>query len=307
MRNLIIGTSGHVDHGKTEIVKALTGRDTDRLKEEKERGISIVLGFAPLDLGDGVTAGIVDVPGHERFVKTMVSGAVGVDLALLVVAADEGVMPQTEEHFEVLRLLGVRDAVIAITKIDLADAELIGLVEEEIRNLVKGSRLRGRSGHPDVRRDRRRARRAQGDAQGARARARRARIGRFLPHARRPRVDEERHRHDRHRNGVERRGAQGRRARDRAGRQGACAFARCRASSGSLEAATAGMRTALALHGVRVSEVEIGMQVLTPGVLSPSNMLNAFVEVGRLAGGAHQEQAAACASITPPPRSSDGW
>jgi len=120
-------------------VKALTGRDTDRLREEKERGISIVLGFAPLDLGDGVTAGIVDVPGHERFVKTMVSGAVGVDLALLVIAADEGVMPQTEEHFEVLRLLGVKDAVIAITKVDLADHGLIGLVEEEIRALVKGS------------------------------------------------------------------------------------------------------------------------------------------------------------------------
>ncbi|MDD4857610.1 MAG: selenocysteine-specific translation elongation factor, partial [Candidatus Krumholzibacteria bacterium] len=139
MRNLIIGTSGHVDHGKTEIVKALTGRDTDRLKEEKERGISIVLGFAPLDLGDGVIAGIVDVPGHERFVKTMVSGAVGVDLALLVVAADEGVMPQTEEHFEVLRLLGVKGAVIAITKADLADEEILELVEREIRDLVAGS------------------------------------------------------------------------------------------------------------------------------------------------------------------------
>ncbi len=139
MRTLIIGTSGHVDHGKTEIVKALTGHDTDRLKEEKERGISIVLGFAPIDLGPGITAGVVDVPGHERFVKTMVSGATGVDLALLVVAADEGVMPQTEEHFEVLRLLGVKAAVIAITKADLVDRELMELVEGEVRDLVKGT------------------------------------------------------------------------------------------------------------------------------------------------------------------------
>ena len=116
MKHVIIGTAGHVDHGKTEIVRALTGRNTDRLEEERRRGISIVLGFAPIDLGDGVEADIVDVPGHERFVKNMVSGAVGVDLALLVVAADEGVMPQTVEHFEVLRLLGVRDAVVAAVR-----------------------------------------------------------------------------------------------------------------------------------------------------------------------------------------------
>jgi selenocysteine-specific elongation factor len=141
MHAIVIGTAGHVDHGKTEIVKALTGRDTDRLTEEKERGISIVLGFAPLDLGDDLSVGIVDVPGHERFVKNMVSGAVGVDLALLVVAADEGVMPQTREHFEVLRLLGVESGVIAITKADLVDREMQDLVESEVRDLVKGSAL----------------------------------------------------------------------------------------------------------------------------------------------------------------------
>ncbi len=143
MRNIIIGTAGHVDHGKTEIVKALTGTNTDRLAEEKERGISIVLGFAPLDLGKGVNAGIVDVPGHEKFVKNMVSGAVGVDLALIVVAADEGVMPQTVEHFEVLRLLGVEAAVIAITKIDIADPEIAEIVESDVKALLKGTPLEG--------------------------------------------------------------------------------------------------------------------------------------------------------------------
>ena len=141
MSNLIIGTAGHVDHGKTEIVKALTGRDTDRLAEEKQRGISIVLGFAPIDLGEGLTAGLVDVPGHERFVKNMVSGAVGVDMALVVVAADEGVMPQTREHFEVLRLLGVSRGVIAVSKIDLVDDEMADLVESEVRDLVAGTGL----------------------------------------------------------------------------------------------------------------------------------------------------------------------
>jgi len=102
-RRIILGTAGHVDHGKTELVRALTGRDTDRLKEEKERGISIELGFAPLELSPDIFIGIVDVPGHERFVKQMVAGAGGIDLAMLLVAADEGVMPQTQEHMEVLR------------------------------------------------------------------------------------------------------------------------------------------------------------------------------------------------------------
>ncbi len=107
MRHFILGTAGHVDHGKTELVKALTGRDTDRLKEEKERGISIELGFAPLPLDGETFLGIVDVPGHERFVKHMVAGAGGIDLAMVLVAADEGVMPQTEEHVEVLRSLAI--------------------------------------------------------------------------------------------------------------------------------------------------------------------------------------------------------
>jgi selenocysteine-specific elongation factor len=140
---IIIGTAGHVDHGKTELVKALTGVDTDRLKEEKERGISIDLGFAPLHLPGGILAGVVDVPGHERFVKNMLAGAGGVDLVILVVAADEGVMPQTREHLDILQLLHVQKGVIAITKVDLVDEEWLMLVEEEVRELLKGTRLEG--------------------------------------------------------------------------------------------------------------------------------------------------------------------
>ena len=130
---MILGTAGHIDHGKTTLIHALTGVDTDRLPEEKRRGITIELGFAPLAL-DGVgTIGVVDVPGHEAFVRTMVAGATGVDLALLVVAADEGVMPQTREHLAILELLGVRSGVIALTKADLVDEEWLALVEEDVR------------------------------------------------------------------------------------------------------------------------------------------------------------------------------
>ncbi|HEU4721577.1 MAG TPA: selenocysteine-specific translation elongation factor [Gemmatimonadaceae bacterium] len=130
---MILGTAGHIDHGKTALVRALTGVDTDRLPEEKRRGITIDLGFAPLRL-DGVgTLGVVDVPGHEAFVRTMVAGATGIDLALLVVAADEGVMPQTREHLAILRLLGVRAGVVALSKIDLVDDEWLALVRDDVR------------------------------------------------------------------------------------------------------------------------------------------------------------------------------
>src|SRR5574341_804158 len=128
----IVGTAGHIDHGKTSLIKALTGQDTDRLKEEKERGISIDLGFAYLDLPDGTRAGIVDVPGHERFIRNMLAGAHGIDLVLLVVAADDGVMPQTEEHLDILHLLGVGHGVVAVTKADLVDAARLDAVREEI-------------------------------------------------------------------------------------------------------------------------------------------------------------------------------
>ena len=142
-RNFIIGTAGHIDHGKTVLVKALTGRDTDRLAEEKERGISIDLGFAPLEFTDSGVAGIVDVPGHENFVRNMMSGATGVDLALMVVAADDGVMPQTREHLAILDLLGVSHAVVAITKIDLVDDEFVELVDAEVSELLDDTSLSG--------------------------------------------------------------------------------------------------------------------------------------------------------------------
>src|SRR5450830_246794 len=140
-RNLIIGTAGHIDHGKTVLVKALTGRDTDRLAEEKERGISIDLGFAPLEFSDGSVVGIVDVPGHENFVKNMVAGATGVDVALLVVAADDGVMPQTREHLEIMDLLGIAAGVVAITKIDLVAPDFVELVQAEVQEHLRGTFL----------------------------------------------------------------------------------------------------------------------------------------------------------------------
>src|SRR5919106_1242043 len=138
---MILGTAGHVDHGKTALVRALTGVDTDRLEEEKRRGITIDLGFAPLRLGDELTLGVVDVPGHEAFVRNMVAGATGIDLALLVVAADEGVMPQTREHLNILRLLGVRGGVVALSKCDLVDFEWLELVREDVRGVLESTPL----------------------------------------------------------------------------------------------------------------------------------------------------------------------
>ena len=132
MKQIILGTAGHIDHGKTSLVKAMTGIDTDRLKEEKERGITIELGFAHLELPSGQTLGIVDVPGHEKFVKHMVAGATGVDLVALVIAADEGVMPQTREHLEICQLLRVKKGLVVLTKIDMVDQEWLELVKEDV-------------------------------------------------------------------------------------------------------------------------------------------------------------------------------
>src|SRR3954469_18899338 len=139
-RDLILGTAGHIDHGKTTLVKALTGIDCDRLPEEKARGITIDIGFAILDLPP-YHLGIVDVPGHERFVKNMLAGATGIDLALLVVSAKESVKPQTREHLEILRLLGLRHGVIALTMCDLVDQDSRDVVELEVRELVAGTFL----------------------------------------------------------------------------------------------------------------------------------------------------------------------
>jgi selenocysteine-specific elongation factor len=139
----VIGTAGHIDHGKTALIKALTGLDTDRLKEEKERGISIDLGFAHFTLPDGTRAGVIDVPGHERFIRNMLAGAHGIDLVLFAVAADDGVMPQTEEHLDILHLLGISRGIFLITKADLADSKRIAEVREEIEILADGTSLEG--------------------------------------------------------------------------------------------------------------------------------------------------------------------
>ena len=141
---LTLGTAGHIDHGKTRLVEALTGVDTDRLPEEKARGISIALGYARLDLADGTRLSVVDVPGHERFVRTMVAGATGIDLFLLVVDAGEGPKPQTHEHLQILRLLGVEHGVVAITKVDATDPERVDATVAAMRELA--ARVTRRSG-----------------------------------------------------------------------------------------------------------------------------------------------------------------
>ena len=143
MKRIVIGTAGHIDHGKTALIKALTGIDCDRLKEEKERGITIELGFAFYRFGDDMLVGIVDVPGHERFVKHMVAGAWGIDMVLFVVAADESIMPQTREHMDICELLGVKRGIVAITKKDLVDDDMVELVTEEVKELAKGRFLEG--------------------------------------------------------------------------------------------------------------------------------------------------------------------
>jgi selenocysteine-specific elongation factor len=141
MKNIIAGTAGHIDHGKTSLVRALTGIDTDRLAEEKRRGITIDLGFAHLQVSPSLRIGFVDVPGHERFVKNMLAGASGIDLVLFVVAADESIKPQTREHFDICRLLQISSGVIALTKTDVADPDIAELTRMEVEEMVTGSFL----------------------------------------------------------------------------------------------------------------------------------------------------------------------
>jgi len=143
MKNIIVGTAGHIDHGKTALVKALTGIDADRLEEEKRRGITIDLGFAHLQLTPALRLGFVDVPGHERFIKNMLAGVGGIDLLVFVIAADESIKPQTREHFDICRLLGIRRGIIALTKADLVDDDILGLVRLEVEEMVAGSFLEG--------------------------------------------------------------------------------------------------------------------------------------------------------------------
>lgn len=141
MKNIIIGTAGHIDHGKTTLIKALTGRNTDRWEEEQRRGITIDLGFTYFDLPNGDRVGIIDVPGHERFINNMVAGVVGMDLVLLVIAADEGIMPQTREHMDILNLLGIEKSIIVLNKCDIVDEEWLELVEEEVKDELEGTFL----------------------------------------------------------------------------------------------------------------------------------------------------------------------
>ncbi|HKB26275.1 MAG TPA: GTP-binding protein, partial [Methylomirabilota bacterium] len=143
MKHVVVGTAGHIDHGKTSLVKALTGIDTDRLPEEKARGITIDLGFAFLEEPGGLTIEIVDVPGHERFVKNMLAGVGGIDLAMLVIAADEGVMPQTREHLAICSLLRIPRGLVALTKTDLVEPDWLELVREDVAGLARGTFLAG--------------------------------------------------------------------------------------------------------------------------------------------------------------------
>ena len=144
MKNIIIGTAGHVDHGKTQLIRALSGIDTDRLEEEKKRGITIELGFAHIPNDEGYNIGVIDVPGHEKFIKNMLAGIGGIDFVLFVVAADEGIMPQTKEHFEILQALGIDDGIVAVTKTDMVDEEWLEMLISEVEGFVKGSFLEGK-------------------------------------------------------------------------------------------------------------------------------------------------------------------
>ncbi|WP_143301781.1 GTP-binding protein, partial [Candidatus Entotheonella palauensis] len=144
MKQIVLGTAGHIDHGKTSLIQALTGVDTDRLKEEKERGITIELGFASLLLDDDMRLGIIDVPGHERFVKNMLAGVGGIDLVALVIAADEGVMPQTREHLAICELLQVREGFVALTKTDMVEPDWLELVQEDTAEFLQGTFLEGK-------------------------------------------------------------------------------------------------------------------------------------------------------------------
>ena len=139
MKNIIIGTAGHIDHGKTTLIKALTGNDTDTLKEEKKRGISINLGFTYFNLPNGKKAGIVDVPGHEKFIKNMLAGASSVDMVLLVISAEEGVMPQTIEHIDILSYLNVKNGIIVLTKCDKVEKDFIEIVKEDIKSKIQNT------------------------------------------------------------------------------------------------------------------------------------------------------------------------
>ena len=200
MRHVVVGTAGHIDHGKTSLVKALTGTDTDRLPEEKARGITIDLGFAFLEEAGELVIEIVDVPGHERFVRNMLAGAGGIDLALLVVAADEGVMPQTREHLAICQILRIKSGLVVLSKADLAEPDWIELVRDDVRRAVADTFLAGASDRAGVGEDGRGAPRAAGRARRAGAGGAAQGSGSHRAAADRPGVHRQgiRHRGDRH-------------------------------------------------------------------------------------------------------------
>ncbi len=236
---LTVGTAGHIDHGKTWLVRALTGKDTDRLPEERARGISIDLGYAPLELPDGRVLSLVDVPGHERFVRTMVAGATGIDLFLLVIDAGEGARPQTHEHLAILRLLGIERGVVAVTKADAVDEETLELAVAEAEELVPEAEVVAVSAKTGAGLDELRARTRPRGRLVAQSHSRR-------PDAalRRPRVHAARDRHGRHRDALVRLDRRRRRAAGRARRLATCASAASRCTTRTVERAEAGQRVA---------------------------------------------------------------
>ena len=276
--NVIVGTSGHIDHGKTSLVRALTGTDTDRWEEEKRRGITIDLGFASLRTEPGLRIGFVDVPGHERFVKNMLAGAGGIDVVMLVVAADESVMPQTREHFEICRLLGVKHGLIVLTKVDLVDWEILELVKLEVEEFVEGSFLADAPMLPVS------SATGEGLADLKAALAKAAR--RVAPHSsegllRLP-IDRS----------FTMRGfgtvvtgtlASGRLSVDDAveilpGNRTA-RIRKLQVHDESVEQATAGQRTAANLGGIAKAEIRRGMCIASPGALAPTEQFDAHIEL----------------------------
>lgn len=281
-KHVVLGTAGHIDHGKTELIRALTGVDTDRLSEEKERGISIELGFARLDLPGGASLGVVDVPGHERFVKTMLAGAAGIDIILLVVAADEGVMPQTREHMNIVDLLGIDNGVVALTKLDLVSPEELELARDDVREFLEGtvfermavmpvSSVTG-EGLDDLREEL--ARLAEAAADRSSSGPARLPVDRVFSLAGHGTIVT-----GTLWSGTVRRGdrlevyPRGLKTRIRS----------VQVHDSAVDAAVAGQRTALGLHGVSKDELERGDTVAAPGALSVSHMLDARLRL--VAGG----------------------
>ncbi|MGQ0721533.1 MAG: selenocysteine-specific translation elongation factor [Candidatus Eiseniibacteriota bacterium] len=279
MRSVVLGTAGHIDHGKTALVKALTGIDTDRLEEERRRGISIVLGFAHLEIGD-IRFGIVDVPGHERFVKNMLAGAGGIDLVALVVAADEGAMPQTREHLDIIDFLGVERGVVALTKCDLVDEETADIAALDAEEALEGTAL---AGAPVVR---------VSSVTGAGLDELKVTLVRLAKETR-PRPSDGPFRLPVDRvftmegfgtvvTGTAFSGsvAVGDRM-DIVPSGKSVRVRRVQVHGADVERAAAGQRTAVALHGVAKEEVERGQQLVTPGSLSATSMLDVRIRVSK--------------------------